>query len=631
MVDLASYGLEPIDDSTHSESNLSKYGLESIESKPDNADSLPSPYQFNPYASELGLPDYTQPKKRKQTYDVLEGAGKGYVNSLANMANLLPGVNLPNIQYDKSNPYTQEGAIGGDIASYFFPSFGAKLAVKGLEHLPVANKLIQAGRDVINKNALTRWLASNIGAGAEAGIYSASHADKGNKLKSGGLGYGIGSAVNALDSMLGSKYKLLGKAAGAALGGAIGNEYGHPWYGAGIGAAALPLLKPALVGSNTLEKADQAFGDLYDYPQFRKNINQSLNASDNIGVTPRPGQAAASTVTSAQEGNLIRNTGHLGEIQDINQIKDQSKATQNALRNLYNPTPANENNINSLYQRAFQHSISENHLNRIKENPLWREAINKASRDNSLLADMRRNGVTRLDKNGNEIVDDTNYQFLDSVKTKMDDMYQSAINKGDLNKARRIKNEKANYLSRLDNINPDYAAARAAAHPKMVRAELESRINQNEEDQTGKNVYKALFGNRKKAADTLRSLKAFPDAQREFRDLGRAFREYGNRQNSAGAKFQGEKNLDKMRNGLGALTEFLDKYVSGKSNRDMVKFVHSPEWIKAYRDYDKLRDNKARIAALRGLISKFGVAYGLSGSDSDHLSNLLLEDDEKSK
>lgn len=533
--------------------------------------------------------------KSRETLDFIPGAAQGYVNSLVGMANLLPKVNIPNLNFAPDTEASRAGQMFGDIASYFGPR-----AALGVTKIPHAIS-----------NALKDWpvaqtIMKHLGSGAEAALFGASKVPEGEKTEESLKDLGIGSGVSIANALLAHKMPLISRLGSLALGTGLGYGLGHPYYGAAIGAA-VPQLRPYLLGPSKEYLAQNA---LRDVEQSR--VIPSLRANERLGTVPTPGQAMGSYVIQGREGALRKAGGVFGEDLERKALEQQTDAAKNMLNKVYKPTKESEKSISDAYARSDKRNIKEinspEFFAALKDKyPVLNEAFNIVKSDSAFAN-----------------IPPGNYKFLAEVDRQLGRNYRAAL-QNNPNSAHIIKNMKDDFRKFLIKNNPDYEEALKLAAPKYAREDLERTLNVHEENLTGKNVYKKLLETPKKYKETLRDLKNYPEAQKDLMAMRKGWKEYANIKTGSQAEAQSKSNILNARNLIDKANDFLEASVGKEVAKKQLQYIHSPEWKKGFDLIEKSKTRRESANKTLDLIGKMGIAYGLSGDEVKNLKDLITQ------
>lgn len=582
----------------------------------------------------------------KNMREGLLGGAQGAANGAIKMANLFTNNYFPQLDLAPQSKASQIGQTLGDVASYFIPGEAAGVGLKGLSAIPKLGEGVNALRQSIAASPSLSKLFRVGGAGTSGALYGAAHSPN-DKLMGSAEGGGLGAGVQTAADLLTSRNPLVKLAARAALGYGAGQALGHPFYGS-LAGMAFPQITEALgMGGYPSDELLEGLKST--------DVAQAKAANDRLGTIVTPAQASGNYVTAATEGNLKRSpqAAQVAQTLEKLQTRGQSKAINSMLDSIYKPTSENEANINALYKQAHSVSLNNNALKQIKSNPLWSDALIQAKKDPSLIANLQRKGVAfkpkyenvaqaksaidkRIDNALNsgdvdkaenisdnyssnvnkmmkqKVLNENNYHFLDEAKSKLDDMYQKAINQGNLRQASRINIERQAYLNKLDELNPSYEQARAAAHPKMVRQEIENKFNRNEEDFTGKNFYSKFLNSKKSTEDLLRNTQNFPEAQQAIKNMRVGWKHLSNMKTVSQGEAQAKTGISDARDHLKVIWNAIKKVAGAKRDIKSLKYAYSPDWDREFERIYQVKNKAERNRNLATLVGKMGTAAGLN-------------------
>jgi len=302
----------------------------------------------------------------------------------------------------------------------------------------------------------------------------------------------------------------------------------------------------------------------------------------------------------------MRSAGHLGEELEQGQIGQQQNAVDKFLNSVYKPSSKNEKKINKLYKKTYQTNLPKTTINKFRKNQLLDEAFARVRSLPSMQG-----------------IKENNYQFLHEVDRDLARKYKST---SDNSERFYIGEVKKDFNKKLTSLNPDYAAANKAAQPKIVRENLETRMNVLDENITAKNLYTKLIGNRKTYAQTLRDLKNFPKARQMLMDMRQGWKQYSKPKESGQAYAQGFSFIDQARNILDKVNDFLRTTSFNKATEQKAKYIHSKEWQQDLKLLENIKNERGRYKKTLDMVSKMGQSYGLNEEEINHLKDLITKE-----
>lgn len=564
-------------------------------------------------------------RRKRQLSESGIGAGQGVLNSMIGIANLLPKVNIPKAHYAPDTEYSRRGELAGDIGSYFLPG-GAFKAIKGVK--PTL-KAIESASPAIN--AILR----NLGQGAQAGIFSASHAPEGQRVHEGEKGAAIGSALDVLGRALHIPY--LGNLLSGGAGYLAGQQVGHPYIGAEAGLAAPQALK-YLMSGNKNAMAEQMLAGL-----DKNDVARSAEAAQRIGIRLRPSEASGNPITAGIEAQPRKTVA--GAQEHIRQEMGREHEQQNAIRNLldkiYKPTPENKNAISSLYKKAYKHDLELPELNTVVEMPLKKSPILNEKGVNfetevppkveNKTMEYLKSGPILKEAFGNvgrnsafSDIPENNYEYLHAVSRELQRMKKGAR---DGNESFRIGQVQENFNKLIKNENPDFAAAQKAAQPKLQREGIEQKINEDVENEkvTGKDFYNKVLKRYDNYKELVKSLKNNPEARQALKDMRISFKNMSKLPTVGTTAEQQAKGYTSLRETFTAMVHKMKDIAGGNPDIAKIKYINSGQWMKDFDKLKEIKDSREYNKKLLNLVSRVGLAYGLSPDSAENLTKAISE------
>jgi hypothetical protein len=551
-------------------------------------------HNFKKDFSNLGVKFPLNSQERSIQNQKMNDALKGAAQQLANYG--VKGINIfrnkPISEFNFA-PKTEEakrGKLAVDIGSFFIPGAAGTSLLKGLGYIPKIGAGINAISKAIEANKYYDSLAKILGTGASSGIYNAIQNKPENAASSFGQGAALGGGTQAAINMLTSKNPLLHLLARMGVGSGIGASVGHPYMGAAIGAGFPSLVKELGVKNQNNEILEGL---------QPKDIMAAKAANDRLKTPITPAQASGNYVTAGLEGNLKRTPqgAQTAYRLEESQKRAQKNALNNMLDSIYKPTAENEENINKLYELSDRKKISPNIVKIMKKNPVLRSSFNTVASDPAF-ANIPRNS----------------YKFLSEVDRQLYRDYKNALNERP-NSAHIVNNVKSQFTNFLRNHNEDYANALKASKPKMVRQEIESKFNKNEEDFTGKNFYNKFLNTKKSTQDLLRTTKDFPEAQQAIKDMRSGWKHLSNMKTVSQGEAQAKTGIADARDHLKVVWNAMKKMSGAKKDVEGLKFIYSKDWDKELEKIMQKSDATQRKRDMASLFAKMGMAAGLQNPD----------------
>ncbi len=208
-------------------------------------------------------------------------------------------------------------------------------------------------------------------------------------------------------------------------------------------------------------------------------------------------------------------------------------------------------------------------------------------------------------------VPEGNYKYLDNVKEELDDMELAAKANGNLREAKRIGDSRKWFLNFLDEVNPIYKEARAAAQPKMIREKIGKKLNEEitEGKVTGKMFYDKVLSKYDNYSDIVRGLKNNPKARQAIRDMRIIYKNMSKLPKVATTAEQQAKGYTSPRDFASTFMARMKDMVGAKVDVSKIKYLNSNEWMKDYERMQGITDNSKRHKELLNLIGRIGTAW----------------------
>jgi hypothetical protein len=325
---------------------------------------------------------------------------------------------------------------------------------------------------------------------------------------------------------------------------------------------------------------------------------QKYLAGRRLGDTGTPAEVFNSPIMGARQGEIARSESGANAMTQFGELRiaQQRNAVNNLLYKIYPNTEKANNEIRSLYKKSYENNISQNALHDLMEDPVISTASQKVFNDPIYAKDLK---YVRPD----------NYAYLDQVKRAIDDMEQSAIRSGEMNKARIYRDSASNLTNVMDAEVPAYKAARDAAQKKIIHRDIMERLNKRAI--TGKNFHREFLSNENKFNDILHDVRNIPEARQMLTDMKLSWDNLIGYDSPATAAGMTAKHTNTAREGFQKFwNEFKDMF---GAPRDMEKaaFIQNPDWWKQFDEVMKYQDRIERNRKLGDLISRGLSASGL--------------------
>jgi len=390
------------------------------------------------------------------------------------------------------------------------------------------------------------------------------------------------------------------------MGAIIGSQFGHPYLGALTGVG-FPVR-----GALGMEPQNKISEDMLSGLNA-KDVMKSVNANRRLGTNITPGEASGNYVRASQEGALKRTAGggQLGYRLEESEKYKQGNAINRMLDKIYKPTKANENNINTLYKKAYVHNVDPLIVNAMMQNPVMRNAIEKVQLDPAF-----------------ENMAPNNYKFLAQVNRTMRNesnaLASSAIGSERVS-AHHLELNRKPFDQFLKDNNPEYKAATEAAHGKLTREEIEKKSNKELEDLTAKSFYSKFLTNRKPYRELLQSTKKFPEAQSMIKDMRTGWKNLSNMKTVGQSEAQAKSAIDNARNIGNYFITMVKNMAGSKGDIARLKFIYSPDWEKGFSERTRIENKDKRINEMSNYLINTGLKAGLAKNQINNLISALNE------
>ncbi len=265
-------------------------------------------------------------------------------------------------------------------------------------------------------------------------------------------------------------------------------------------------------------------------------------------------------------------------------IESERNAINNVLNQIYDEKTMGPK-IKELYQQSAQTEVPQNIIDQFTDNAIVNKAksnIAKKPAFQESLKDMPQNSLG----------------YWDLVKQHIADMEEDAPK----NEARIIGQTRRNLVDQLDQLDPNYLAARRLYERKATRQGLEKVFDRKEV--TGKNFYQAL-ASQNKFDDLMNHLREVPEAQDNLQSMRLLFKDLIGPPTIATAKGTQERGLFEHRN-VGNLLETLSEHLfsGGKNAENAIQLITSPNWYEKMQSLNKVPDRNLKLAGLMSIVGR---------------------------
>lgn len=252
------------------------------------------------------------------------GVGQGTINSITGLANLIPGVNIPQVTSMSDNQGI--AAKAGDVAGSLIPYGVTEKAISGLTKLPgVAKYLGEKAAGLLSHPATTA-----IGANALMGASQ----NPDNRLQGAAIGGTLGAVGHGLGAVMGTQNPLTKGLVGAALGAPVGYAVdGTRGAEVGAGVGGLAAVYPGAANRGVAKLLGKVNPD---------EIKETMQAGRDLGVIPRITEVTGSPQLSKLQGQVLSTPKGEEALykSGMERLEDEKKATGDLLDQI---SPTNTN------------------------------------------------------------------------------------------------------------------------------------------------------------------------------------------------------------------------------------------------------------------------------------------------
>lgn len=528
-------------------------------------------------------------KERGKTREEgVAGALQGFGNQGIKIANLFKDNPYAMMDFAPKTQAAKYGETAGEVGSFFAPGGLLGGGIKAASYVPKLADIMNYTRKGIDSVPYLRGLLKVGRGGAEAGVFNAAN-NPDNALSEGAKGFGLGAGVQGAANLLGTQNPLIRAVGSMGIGAAAGLPFDHPGYGAMAGLAAPSLVRQLAGGKNAVTE------DILE-GLAPKDVMRAKKANDELQTIVTPGQTSGNYVTSGKEGGWKRTTEASQRAYKFEKLQErqQNRATNRMLNKIYIPSSDNESKINALYGEANKLFVKPEVINRIRENPIMESAFTSV-KNNPAFSNVPEN----------------NYKFLAEVDRQL---YrdQKGAKRNNPSAAYTIGQVKKPFNTFLKENNAYYSEATKAAQPKIVRENIEAKLNKHKGEYTGKNFYSKFLNTRKGYSDILRETKNFPEAQEDIKRMRVGWKHLSNVKPAGQGEAQGKSGISQARSQIVAIVDSIKNLAGSKGDINRINEIYSKEWHKGFDRIMKIQDQRQRNKELLAMFGKIGVAYGLS-------------------
>ena len=366
------------------------------------------------------------------------------------------------------------------------------------------------------------------------------------------------------------------------------------------------------------------------------------------------------TKRSEQQKEIIRNLLH-----------DISPSTENAAAQLREAAKKvfsdQERSLSRaaapLYKQAFDKKIPQEELTQLLSHPIIKNAYEDVLRSPIYKNEISRSGVDSV-------------ETFHLVKGKLDDLISALSTSPNSNKltneGRLVNNAKKDLLSSLDKISPEYQSARALfsegskplsklregdikkiadlkdgqlqqtskiifdpgetnpktlaqirdeiskkspeAWRKIVRVEIERRLDSLKGEATGKSFFNQVLAKERDFNQFISATKDLPGVTKKLIDMRSAFKNLIEPRTAVTAANLSKSSLSDVRNSASFFIDAVNNLAGGKYDKAAVELITSNRWDKELSSINKISDKNRKNLQLVSLLSKIS---SVQSSDSN--------------
>ena len=499
----------------------------------------------------------------------------------------------------------------------------------------------------VGQNALVRGLTQGL---VQGGLMGGGQYVSGNDIKERGMnalfGAGIGSAAYPISKGLASPNPKVKAFTGGALGAGAGYMAGlddhYKEIAAALAGAAIPFAPK--MGANALTNlyrkskskitgeefvpARTALQDLVTREIFpnaneeeTKQALQRKSAGESIGVHITPAEAFGDAISGAAQGNVgkTKEGGKLLHEYAKGRLKSEKNAVKDLFKTIYPKDQGLYEREQELYKKAHGEyqkelvTIHPNTLNALTKDPVINDAMSGAIKRPAFAKELQ-------DAPWNSL------KYLDYTKRYIDDVINKAEGSGERNEARLLKKSKEELLSKLDEVSPEYGQAREIARRRIIRRELEEKLNDKEI--RGTNFYQKFLRNDVKFEKLRKQVSNIPGAQQKLDWMRSSFQDIINPPTARTAAGLVKTKMVHARSSMEGLKDKVAEMLGGKYDKAAVELITNPHWDKELIELKKINDRDKRAGKLTDLLAKISTLYGtkkIADADAKKLRRLELE------
>ena len=318
-----------------------------------------------------------------------------------------------------------------------------------------------------------------------------------------------------------------------------------------------------------------------------------LEAAKRLGLSyVTPGEVGGNPFTAGMQGTVGKEGG--GQLlyeKGLGRLKSEENAINDFRNAVYNPS-THDKIKESLYKEAYKKVIpfdprKESYFSKLRDNKIYQAAVSK----------MESSPAYQESLNG---VPENSIEYLDHVKQSLDDMIEAAPKK----EARIIKNTQKQLIKQMDEVSPEYKAARSLAEREITRREnIEKALNKG--NMTGTNFFRRLLENKDKFDELRHHVRDVTGAQQQLDDMKMVFGDLINPPTNRTQAGHTRNNMHQPRNSQVNFMDKMKEFLTGKQlDKASVEIMTNPNWIDELKNVGKISNMRQRFAAAVDVLGK---------------------------
>jgi len=547
-----------------------------------------------PAAQQPAIPSYRDepwrygqgqmsPMNPKAITDLSKGVAQGAYD-------IVPGLERRQIGNESIGSEIGKGIT--NTLSMFLPGKALTGAGKLAELVPGLNKLFGGIRKAAETNKLLSGLGKTARAATEGALGSAMITPE-NRLQAAEIGSPLNVLTQGTIGAATSRNPFINTLARTALGGAAGAGIGSmtPYgalkgaeYGAGAGAFAPVAAK--MLGISRLPPGQEVLN--YLKPE---DVKQRFEAGLRTGRVLTPSEASGVGRQAAPEASYARGGEaaiEKSKIAEANVVKEKQQIKR-VLNSIYDRSTASDKNIRDMYEKAYKWNAKPEIIAKAKEDPIIESAFNAVQNDKAWRRKL-------------QDTPENNLAYMDKVKKVIQDEEGKLLRAGEKEKAKEYTDARKQFTGLMDDISPDYKAARAEAQRSILRSQLQKDLVSTKG--RGTDFYNKILKNDDKFDKLMNGLKNAPEAKDQLRDMKVAWEHLINPETPRGVYGKTETGLAQARGWINNILETWQNMTGNKQGIEATRFFNSPEWPKAFDNIKKIQDKDKRSKEMVQLLGK---------------------------